>query len=131
MTILLYLKLFIIALVVFFTIDLLWLSVFAKKIYDKELKPLLNEKVKWIPAIIFYILFLIGLIYFAIYPAVQSGDILTALINGGLFGLVSYATYDLTNLATLKNWPKKITIIDLIWGTTLSIIVSVVTFLLG
>ncbi|MDP2426007.1 MAG: DUF2177 family protein [bacterium] len=124
--------LFLIAFVVFFLIDMVWLGLIAKNIYSKYLGYLMSPKVNWLAAIIFYVLFIIGLVFFVIHPAVQSeASVGSVAFSGMLFGLITYATYDLTNLATLKDWPIKITIIDLIWGTFLGTAVSTITFLIG
>jgi uncharacterized membrane protein len=81
-------------------------------------------EVNWIAAIIFYGVFLVGLTLFATYPAATKGTIATAIVLGGLFGFFTYATYDLTNLATLKNWPLSLTLVDILWGTFLGAFVS-------
>ncbi|MBM7561142.1 DUF2177 family protein [Fusibacter tunisiensis] len=112
---------------VFMVVDLIWLGLIAKNLYAKYLGYIMAEKVNWSAAIIFYILFIIGLIYFVITPADSIKDV---IVSGALFGLITYATYDLTNLATLKNWPITITIIDLIWGTTLATVTSAVSYLI-
>ncbi|MFH5881472.1 DUF2177 family protein [Liberiplasma polymorphum] len=125
-----FLKLYGIAFIVFFAIDLLWLGVVAKNLYNQYLGHLLKSNVNWIAAIIFYLIFIGGLVFFAIMPAVDKGLWTQALLLGALFGFITYATYDLTNLATLKDWPIFITIIDLIWGTTLGAVVSVFTYLI-
>jgi uncharacterized membrane protein len=125
-----FLKLYGIAFIVFFAIDLLWLGVVAKNLYNQYLGHLLKANVNWIAAIIFYLIFIGGLVFFAIMPAVDKGLWTQALLLGALFGFITYATYDLTNLATLKDWPIFITIIDLIWGTTLGAVVSVFTYLI-
>lgn len=125
-----YIILYIIAFVVFFVVDILWLGVFAKKFYDKYLGFLLAKNVVWPAAIIFYLLFIFGLVYFALVPAVNDESLSVALINGALFGFLCYATYDLTNLATLKDWPLKVTIIDLIWGTFVGTATVTITYLL-
>ena len=80
--------------------------------------------VMWIPALLFYALFLVGLTFFATYPAATKGTIATAIVLGGLFGFFSYATYDLTNLATLKSWPVALSIVDMLWGTFLGAFVA-------
>lgn len=123
----LFLKLVLVAFIVFFIIDLIWLGLIAKNLYRDNLGHLLADKTNWIAALIFYVLYIIGLTYFVIYPAAQKGDIVMALMNGAFFGLIGYATYDLTNLATLNQWPLKITIIDLIWGTVLGGSISAIT----
>lgn len=125
-----YLKLYSIAFVVFLVIDLIWLGLIAKNIYAKYLGSFMAPKVNWIAAIIFYLLFIVGLVFFVIEPAVVKDSWSYALLVGMLFGLITYATYDLTNLATLKDWPLTITIIDLIWGSSLGGLVSMITFFL-
>jgi len=110
--------------IVFLMIDMLWLGVIAKTIYQKYLGNFLTDNVNWTAAIIFYFIFVAGISIFAIYPAVNKGSVYHALFMGALFGFFTYATYDLTNLATLKGWPVPIVIIDIIWGSVLSAIVS-------
>lgn len=123
-------KLFFIALPVFFAIDMLWLGLVAKKFYSQHLGFLMRPDVGWVPAIIFYLLFITGLVTFVISPAVEKQSWLNALLFGAFFGLITYSTYDLTNLATLKDWPIIVTIVDLIWGMVLSASVSIVTYLI-
>lgn len=122
------LKLFLIAFPVFLLIDMLWLGVIAKNFYGRQIGSLIKEKVNWSAAIIFYALFVFGLVFFVIDPAVESTSWLAALFRGGLFGLITYATYDLTNLATLKNWPLKLSIVDILWGVILGSLVSTITY---
>ena len=110
--------------VVFFAIDLLWLGVVAKGLYDKWLGHLLADKVNWTAAIIFYLLFIVGIFIFAILPAVEKDSVWRAILMGALFGFFTYATYDLTNLATLANWPMKIVFVDIAWGMVLTASVS-------
>ena len=123
-----YVKMYLIALIVFVVIDGIWLLFISKDLYQKEIGHLLSSNPKLLAAVLFYLLFLGGLVYFVINPGIDKESIKTIIISGALFGLMTYATYDLTNLATLKEWPLKITIIDLIWGSSLSCIVSVVTY---
>ncbi len=106
--------------VVFFAIDLLWLGVIAKNLYNKLLGHLMAEQVNWPAAMTFYLLFIAGILIFAILPAVEKDSLNHALLYGVLFGFFTYATYDLTNLATLKDWPIKVVIIDIIWGMVLT-----------
>ena len=119
---------YILTAIVFFAVDLLWLGLLAKDLYQKYLGDLLAEKVNWTAAIIFYLLFIIGISIFAIYPAVQKDSVGHAILMGALFGFFTYATYDLTNLATLKGWPIGIVFIDITWGTILTAIVSTAGF---
>lgn len=114
-----YLRDFFITFVVFMGIDLVWLGIVAKKLYKSKLGFIMASSPNWIVAIIFYIIFIIGLMYFALYPSLESKSLIGAVLVGMIFGFITYATYDLTNLATLKDWPISITIIDMIWGTSL------------
>jgi len=123
--------LYIMTLAVFFVIDMIWLGVVAKGFYRRHLGFLMSPKVNWISAILFYLLFIIGLLVFVIRPALIGGVPLNVLFYGALFGLISYATYDLTNLATIKDWPLVVTVVDLIWGTVLGGVVSYISALLG
>lgn len=125
-----FLKSYGVAIFIFFAIDMLWLGLIAKKVYAKHLGFLMAPNVKWIAAIIFYFLFVAGLVFFVVQPAIEKTSFLYALLGGMFFGLVTYATYDLTNLATLNKWPLKITLIDLIWGTSLGGLVSTITYLI-
>jgi len=124
---LIHLRNFVITFIVFFVIDLAWLGLIAKNLYAKHLGYIMAEKVNWTAAILFYILFIIGILYFAITPATSLGNV---VLSGALFGLISYATYDLTNLATIKSWPVIITVIDLVWGTTLSTLTASISYLI-
>lgn len=121
-------KAYIIAFITFFLIDIVWLVVVARKLYRQELGFLMSDKPNWIAAAIFYLIFILGIVFFVIHPALEKGSWTYALFAGLLFGFITYATYDLTNLATIKDWPLKITIIDLIWGTSLGGLVSTITF---
>lgn len=125
------LKVYGVTFLTFFVIDLIWLVVVARKLYQKELGFIMSPKPNWTAAIIFYLLFIVGLLFFVIYPAIGKESVSYALLAGMFFGLITYGTYDLTNLATLKDWPIKITIIDLIWGTSLGGLVSTVSFLIS
>jgi uncharacterized membrane protein len=126
-----FIKLFLIALPVFFAIDMIWLVFVAKNFYQKQIGFLMKPDVNWLAAIIFYLLFIAGLIIFVISPAIDKHSWLHALLFGALFGLITYATYDLTNLATIKDWPLLVTVVDLIWGTTLAASVSVITYIIA
>lgn len=107
----------------FFIIDMIWLGVVAKDFYRTQLGSLMGD-INWVAAIVFYLLFLIGLTFFATYPAVLKQSLATAVILGGLFGFFTYATYDLTNLATLRDWPLVVSLVDMVWGTVLGAAVA-------
>lgn len=121
-----FLTLYAMSVPVFFIIDMIWLGVVARDFYQTKLAAFLGE-VNWTAAIIFYLVFLVGLTFFAIYPAATEGKVVTAVVLGGLFGFFTYATYDLTNLATLKDWPLSIVLVDMAWGTVLGAGVAGVT----
>jgi uncharacterized membrane protein len=123
-----FIKLYLVATSAFFAIDMIWLGLVAKGFYNNQIGSLLKTKVDWIPAIIFYLLFVVGLVVFVITPALDKRLWSHALFYGALFGLITYATYDLTNLATLKNWPLTVTVVDLIWGMVVSSSVSLITY---
>jgi len=110
---------------IFFVIDMIWLGFIASNFYRDRLGDLMQ--INWPAAIIFYFVFLLGLIFFAVYPQLDRGWQLV-MLYGGLFGFFTYATYDLTNLATLKDWPLDLVIVDLIWGTVLGASVAVITY---
>lgn len=112
-----FIKHYLVALVVFTLIDLVWLLLISRKLYQEKIGHLMAEKVNLPAAAIFYLLFIAAMVFFVISPAVDKSSIWFALGAGAFFGLVTYATYDLTNLATLRGWPVSMTIIDLIWGT--------------
>lgn len=124
-----FISLYAIAAAIFVAIDAVWLTVIANKFYKEKLGSLLAEKASLVPAVLFYALFLVGLVVFVIKPGLEQGLVSTAL-RGALFGLVTYATYDLTNQATLKNWPVAITIVDLLWGAVLAATVCTATVFL-
>ena len=112
-----FVKNYLIAIVIFTVIDLVWLVFISRKLYQEKLGHLMAPKVNFAAAAVFYLLFIAGMVFFVINPAVEKQSVLYALGAGAFFGLITYATYDLTNLATLKDWPVSITIIDLIWGS--------------
>lgn len=113
---------------VFFILDMAWLGFLAKDLYKKYLGGFLSEQVNWTAAFIFYLLFVVGVFIFAILPSVEKNSLPSAIILGALFGFFTYATYDLTNLATLKNWPLNIVFIDILWGSLLTGMVSTAGF---
>jgi uncharacterized membrane protein len=126
-----FIKLFSIALPVFLAIDMLWLGLVAKDFYRNQIGFLMKSEINWTAAIVFYLLFVVGLVVFVITPAIEKNSWRHALLFGALFGLITYATYDLTNLATLKDWPLLVTVVDLAWGATLAACVSTATYFIG
>ena len=126
-----YLKLYLLTIPVFFAIDLLWLGIVARDFYQKSLAHLLSPVVNWPAAGLFYCVYIVGIILFAVRPALEEQSLLRAVLWGGLFGFFTYATYDLTNLATLRDWPMKVVVVDVIWGTVLCASVATASFLIG
>jgi len=113
---------------VYWGIDFLWLAVLAKSFYQEQLKSLLRSPVNWPPAALFYTLFPIGVFIFAINPAKDANSLSKALTLGALFGFYTYATYDLSNFATLKNWPLQVVFVDIFWGVFISTITAAAGF---
>lgn len=125
-----FIKHVLVAAALFVAIDAVWLSVVANKFYKKHLGYILADKPNFVPAAIFYLLYMIGLVVFALDPALKQGSLNSAAGHGALLGLVMYATYDLTNHATLKGWPAKVTYVDMLWGTTVTAVVSTLGFVI-
>lgn len=123
-----YLKTYLVTFIVFFAIDLLWLGFLAKDLYHSELGDFMAANTNWPAAIIFYLIYIAALIYYAVNPALDSASWLEALKLGAIFGFITYLTYDMTNLATLKDWPIKITIIDIIWGSSLNALTTFASY---
>jgi uncharacterized membrane protein len=116
---------------VFFAVDMVWLGLIAKPFYAKHIGHLMAAKVRWTPALLFYFLYIAGILFFAVLPAVERGSIGRAILAGALLGLLAYATYDLTNLATLRDWPVLVTVIDLVWGMVLTGGVAALSYLIA
>ena len=125
------LKLYLVSLAASFAIDMLWLGLVARSFYQQHLGFLIAPSPNWIAAIIFYLLFVVGLLVFVVLPGLGANSLKTTLARAALFGLITYATYDLTNLATLKDWPVLISIVDMAWGMVLSVLVSSTSFIVG
>jgi uncharacterized membrane protein len=119
---------YILTALVFFAIDLAWLGLVARNMYNRYIGHLMSSQVNWVAAVVFYLAFIVGILVFAVYPSVDKDSLLRAILLGALFGFFTYSTYDLTNLATLKDWPLSITIIDIAWGMVLTGAVSAVGF---
>ena len=114
---------------VLLAIDAVWLTTMASRLYRRHIGDLLAETFNPAPAALFYLIYAVGIVVFAIVPALGSGRLATALIQGALLGFVAYATYDLTNHATLRDWPVIITVIDICWGTFLTAAAATAGFL--
>lgn len=117
------------ALAALVVLDGLWLGLVAKDFYRNQLGALMRPDVRFGVAAAFYLLYLVGVVIFAVQPALQEGSAVRALVLGALFGFFCYATYDLTNLATLRDWPAKLSMVDMAWGTFLSAIAALAGYL--
>ena len=115
---------YVITAVVFLGLDFLWLTTIALGFYRRELGPLLLEKPSLTISAGFYLIYVLGIVFFCVTPALNGGNWLTALGTGALLGLVAYGTYDITNLATLKNWSTSVALADLAWGTALTAVAA-------
>ena len=129
MTTLFWLKLYLLTVPVFFVIDMIWLGIVARGFYKEQLQTLLSPTVNWPAAFVFYGLYIAGVLFFAVRPGLEAGSLGRACLYGALFGFITYATYDLTNLATVKDWPVLITVVDLAWGTFVSGLTALLSFL--
>jgi len=115
-----YIVAYVVTAIAFLAIDSVWLTNMANVFYRPVMGEMLAPSFRLAPAIVFYVIFVFGLVFFAARPGLLAGSGAVTLLNGALLGFVAYATYDLTNQATLKNWSWTLTIADLIWGTVLS-----------
>jgi uncharacterized membrane protein len=123
--------LYLITTIAFFAFDFVWLSTATKRIYQPYLGDLLLEKPNLPVAAVFYLFYIVGLIALAIIPGLREASVVGAIWRGALFGAIAYATYDLTNLATLNGWAWQISVIDIVWGTVLNTVVATVGFYAG
>ncbi|WP_158935353.1 DUF2177 family protein [Burkholderia sp. S171] len=112
--------------VVFLILDAIWLGVISRNLYQREIGELLLPKPNFVAAAAFYVIYIVGLVYFCVVPGVIGQSAVRGLVNGAVFGIVAYATYDLTNLATLKGWSTTLVFIDVAWGAVASAIASAV-----
>ncbi len=126
MSVMLLTKVFVAMIFAFLLVDLLWLGVIAKSFYRQELALHITDRFNWYAAITFYILFIAGMIFFSVIPAQKFDSWAIVALYGALYGLITYGTYDLTNLATLKNWPVILSFVDIIWGMFLSSLVTII-----
>ena len=123
-----YLKLYLLTVPIFFAIDIVWLGIVARGFYRRQLDFILSPQVNWAAAVCFYLIYIAGIIFFAVRPALSSGSWRQAAALGALFGFFTYATYDLTNMATIKEWPLIMVVVDIIWGVCLCTLVASISF---
>jgi uncharacterized membrane protein len=125
------LKLYLLTLFIFLGIDSFWLGLIAPRFYRSQIGHLMGETANLPVAGVFYLLFVAALMYFVVEPALSGGEMRNIILRGALFGLVTYATYDLTNFATLRDWPVLVTVVDMVWGTVLTATTSAVSVWVG
>jgi uncharacterized membrane protein len=116
---------------VFFGIDMLWIGIMAKDFYRNNLGHLLRPDINWAAALIFYLLYIVGILIFATLPALEKQSLRQAVVLGALFGFFAYTTYDLSNLATLKDWPVNVVFVDILWGMFVTASVAAASFFIG
>ena len=126
-----YFRLYLVSLAAFFAIDMVWLGLVARPFYQQQLGFLMAPSPNWFVAILFYLLFIAGLLLFVVLPGLNANSLKATLFKAAIFGLITYATYDLTNLATLKDWPVLLSIVDMLWGMFLSVSVSFISYVAG
>lgn len=126
-----YIKLYLSTVPVFFSVDLLWLGVVARDLYQSRLSHLLAAQVDWLAAISFYLIYIAGILLFAVVPGLAAGSLRKTAIWAAAFGFFTYVTYELTNRATLPDWPMSIVFIDTLWGVSLCTFVAVIAHLIG
>ena len=124
-----YLKIYLVSLVIFLGVDFFWLGFIARKLYRNQIGFLLKETFSMGVALIFYVIFVAGLIFFVINKAVEINSWQYALFAGMFYGFITYSTYDLTNLSTIKDWPIFLTVVDILWGTVLCGLTSFLSYL--
>jgi uncharacterized membrane protein len=125
-----YLKAYAFTLIAFFAIDFVWLGIVARSFYRSQLGSLMSDDVNLLAAGGFYLFYVVGIVYFAVAPAIAEGSWMRAALNGALLGLVAYGTYDMTNLATIRGWPVAMSLVDLSWGAVLTCVSAILGFLL-
>lgn len=123
-------QLYLLTIPVFLIVDLLWLGIIARGFYQTQLAAFLGP-VNWPVAIVFYLLYVAGIIFFAVLPALEAQSLARAVFLGALLGFFAYMTYDLTNLSTIRDWPVTLTIVDILWGTVLTAIVATASYWIG
>ena len=126
-----YFKLYLLTVPIFFLLDIVWLGYIAKGFYRRHLGFILTPEVNWSAAVAFYLIYIVGILVFAVAPAVDRASLARAIVWGGLYGFFTYATYDLTNLALIKGWPMKIVVVDILWGMVLCAVVAGASFAVG
>ena len=124
-------KLYLLTVPVFFLIDIVWLGWLGREFYKRQIGFILSDKVNWSAAAVFYLIYIAGILIFAVLPALDKNLPTRAMLYGALFGFFTYATYDLTNMATIRGWPLAMVVVDILWGTILCTLVAAGSFYVG
>jgi uncharacterized membrane protein len=123
-----YLWLYLISLAAFLVVDSIWLATMSGRFYKPQLGDLMSDKPNLPVALLFYLFYVVGVIVLAVMPGFNADSVARAALYGAILGFVSYGTYDFTNLATIRDWSVAVTIVDLVWGTTLTAIMATIGF---
>jgi uncharacterized membrane protein len=126
-----YSKLYLLTMPVFFVVDMLWLGLVARGFYQRNLGHLLAASVDWTAAILFYLLYIAGILLFAVAPGLAADSLRRTALLAAAFGFFTYMTYELTNRATLPDWPLRMVVVDTLWGMALCTLVASAAFLIG
>ncbi len=126
-----FIKLYIVALPILLVLDALWIGLVAKDVFKQHVGHLMAQEMRWGAAGSFYLVYILGLVFFVIAPAIRENSWIQALLCGAFFGFIAYATYDLTNLATLDKWPATLAFFDMLWGSFVSGAVALITYWIG
>lgn len=126
-----YLGLYALVLPVAFVIDMVWIGLVANRFYREQLGDLFATNIVWPAAIIFYLFYIAALLFFAVAPAIEARSFAKALLLGAALGFTAYMTYDLTNLAVIRNWPLLMSVVDIVWGTLMSSAVAGMAYLIA
>ncbi|MBS0624441.1 MAG: DUF2177 family protein [Verrucomicrobia bacterium] len=126
-----WLRIYLICLILFIITDLFWLGILATNFYMAHIGFLMKKNILWLAAFCFYLMYAAAICYFAVNPSLEKNNFKIAMRSGFFLGLVSYGTYDLTNLATIEGWPLKIVWVDMIWGASITAIISMMCHFLA
>lgn len=125
-----YILSYLVTLFSFVIVDGIWLGLVARNFYSKHLGYIMADPINWTAAVFFYLLYILGILYFVVYPALEHQNLTKLLISAAFFGFITYATYDLTNFATIRDWPLIVVIVDIAWGTLLGLLVGTSSYYL-
>ena len=126
-----YAGMYVITLVGFLIIDFLWLGIMNGRVYQPAINHLMGDSVNFVPALFFYVFYVVGVLVLAVMPGLSEDDLTKTFVLSALLGFVAYGTYDFTNFATLKDWPLHIVFIDVAWGATVTSLTGLIGYHAG